>query len=142
MENAYVKELIFFVMLDQIMKFVYYQGIVGEQIKAPQVVVPALGQENAITFVVQTYNADEVSSVCNSMSNAMRIFNHLPACLAHGGEAARIPCSNCKSHHKILCKPGMSFNHFQWTTKVKSVIVSFSFYEEIQLINFITAHLM
>lgn len=36
-----------------------YQGIV-EVIEPPKVVVPELGQENSITFVVQTYEIDEV----------------------------------------------------------------------------------
>ncbi len=37
-------------------------GIVDEVVEPPEVVVPELGQENSITFVVQTYKIDEVES--------------------------------------------------------------------------------
>ncbi len=35
-------------------------GIVDEVVEPPEVVVPVLGQDNSITFVVQTYKIDEV----------------------------------------------------------------------------------
>ena len=35
-------------------------GIVNEMVEPPQVVVPMLGQENVITFVVETYHLSQV----------------------------------------------------------------------------------
>ena len=40
------------------------QGINNEVIEPPQVVIPMLGQENAITFVVETYQFNEVRNSC------------------------------------------------------------------------------
>ena len=36
------------------------KGIINEMIEPPQVAVPMLGQENAITFIVETYGFNEV----------------------------------------------------------------------------------
>ena len=36
------------------------KGIINEVIEPPQVAVPMLGQENAITFIVETYGYNEV----------------------------------------------------------------------------------
>ena len=38
------------------------KGIINEVIEPPQVVVPMLGQENTITFVVETYDFIEVAN--------------------------------------------------------------------------------
>lgn len=90
-------------------------GIVDEVIEPPEVIVPELGQDNSITFVVQTYSIDEVEYLTSS---------YIPACKlcfffsVDSGKDSRIPCSDCSSHHKILWRRRMPSNLFWRGRKV------------------------
>ena len=67
MTIRYIKKKIPTYLVCNLMVFfmLFCEGIIGEVIEPPEVIVPELGQENAITFTVETYEIDEVPNPCS-----------------------------------------------------------------------------
>ena len=88
-ENDYLNGVTFF----------FNSGII-EVIEPPQVIIPAIGRENAVSYIVLTYEIKEVTNALLLLYSVIIIYNYV----AHSTETTRISCSNISSHYKILFK--------------------------------------